>query len=552
MMNTRCSCPVTAHNAHPAVAIRGSREAQMSRVTRTTPASNVTGGTQVERLADFVVRARYDDLSVRARHLLKAHVLDALGCAIGALDADPVVRLRRQVDLFGGHPLTTFIGGGRSAPDRVALYNAALVRYLDFNDAFLAPGETCHPSDNVAPVLAASEFAARSGKDFLAALAVAYQVQCRLSQAAPVRARGFDHTTQGAYAVAAGVANALDLDAAQTAQAIAISGTANNALRVTRTGQLSHWKGLAYPFTAFSATNAAFLAREGITGPREVFEGNKGFIETISGPFTIDWAHENLELVTQTILKRYNAEIHSQSALEGILQLRERHHLRPEDIDWVRVEIFDVAYHIIGGGEEGDKRLVRTKEEADHSLPYLLAVALLDGEVSPKQYAPKYIRRDDVQRLLRKVSVQPIGELSRNFPKLMPCRIEIALRDGRTVQIQRDDYEGFHTHPMSWEHVVEKFNRLAAPHAERVVRDEIVEAVANLETISVVELMQRLARVGDAAIVDATSSGARSGSSVTSRSAGGPRQDTVSEATQAKSAGRKRAANAATGQEHSA
>ncbi|MDE3228474.1 MAG: MmgE/PrpD family protein, partial [Chloroflexota bacterium] len=384
------------------------------------------------------------------------------------------------------------------------------VRYLDFNDAFLAPGETCHPSDNVGPVLAASEFAAGSGKDFLTALAIAYQIQCRLSEVAPVRARGFDHTTQGAYAVAAGVAKAIGLDAAQTAQAVAMSGTANNALRVTRTGELSHWKGLAYPFMAFAATNAAFLAREGLTGPREVIEGNKGFVETIAGPFMIDWEREGLDLVSQTILKRYNAEIHSQSALEGILQLQARYHLSPEDIDWVRLEIFDVAFNIIGGGEEGDKRLVRTKEEADHSLPYLLAAALLDGEVTPAQYTPERIQRDDVQRLLRKISVRPMWRMSERFPKLMPCRIEISLRDGRTVEIQRDDYEGFLTHPMPWGHVVEKFNQLAAPYAERTLRDEIVEAVANLEHIPVAELVRRLEHVGQhSATRDATGSAAK-------------------------------------------
>jgi 2-methylcitrate dehydratase len=451
--------------------------------------------TQVEHLAAFVARAAYDDLSLRARQVLKAHVLDALGCALGALGADPPRRLRRQLDLFGGAPLATCIGGGRSAPDRVGLYNAALVRYLDFNDAFLAPGETCHPSDNVGAILAASEFASRDGPDFLTALAVAYQVQCRLSQAAPVRARGFDHTTQGAYAVAAGVAKALGLDAERTAHAIAISGTANNALRVTRTGQLSHWKGLAYPFTSFAALNAAFLAREGITGPREVFEGNKGFSESIAGPFTLDWERDDLELVTQTILKRYNAEIHSQSALEGILELRARHHLAPADITSVRVEIFDVAYHIIGGGEEGDKRLVTTKEEADHSLPYLLAVALLDGVVYPAQFAPERIVRNDVQRLLRTISIQPNPQMSERFPRWLPCHITISLRDGRAVEIEKDDYEGSLTRPMPWEHVVEKFDHLAAPHADAALRGEIVEAVANLEAIPVAELTRRLARV---------------------------------------------------------
>ena len=137
------------------------------------------------------------------------------------------------------------IGGNKTAPDRAAFYNGALVRYLDYNDSYLAERETCHPSDNLAAVLAASEYIKGSGRNFLGALAVAYQVQCRLSEAAPVRSRGFDHTTQGAYAVAAGVSKALNLDAQPTAHAIAISGASFNALRVTRTGLLSNWKGLA-------------------------------------------------------------------------------------------------------------------------------------------------------------------------------------------------------------------------------------------------------------------------------------------------------------------
>src|SRR5207237_7646673 len=154
----------------------------------------------------------------------------------------------------------------------------------------LADRDTCHPSDNMGAVLAAAEMRGLNGADFLTALAVAYQVQTRLSDVAPVRDKGFDHTTQGAYAAAAGVAKALSLPRQQIANAIAISGTANNALRVTRTGALSNWKGLAYPNAAMAATHAALLASHGVTGPEAVFEGNKGFKETISGPFTIDWS----------------------------------------------------------------------------------------------------------------------------------------------------------------------------------------------------------------------------------------------------------------------
>ncbi len=188
------------------------------------------------------------------------------------------------------------------------------MRYLDFNDSYLAKRETCHPSDNLAPVLAAAEYGNRSGKDLLTALAVAYQVQCRLSDEAPVRAAGFDHTTQGSYAVAAGVSKALGLDTTRTANAIAISGAAFNALRVTRTGKLSHWKGLAYPNTAACCTRATFLAGQGITGPLEVFEGDKGFMASISGPFKIDWQHEDLEIV-----RRGNMSIPSNSRADRLV-----------------------------------------------------------------------------------------------------------------------------------------------------------------------------------------------------------------------------------------
>ncbi|WP_273845910.1 MmgE/PrpD family protein [Rubrobacter calidifluminis] len=452
--------------------------------------------TQVEELARFVEGASYEDLSQEAVRELKVRILDALGCAIGALDGEPVRKIRAEIEEFGGNPLATMIGGGRTAPDRAAFYNGALVRYLDYNDSFLAPGETCHPSDNLGAVLSAAEYAGRTGRDLLVALAVAYQVQCRLSEVAPVRARGFDHTTQGAYAAAAGVAKALGLDAKRIANAVAISGTANNALRVTRTGALSNWKGLAYPNTGFMAAHAAFLAARGITGPPEVFEGNKGFMDAIAGRFDAGWADQDLELVRRTIVKKYNAEIHSQSALEGILELREEHGIDAGDVESVELETFDVAYNIIGGGEEGEKKTVRTKEEADHSLPYLLAVALLDGEVYPAQYRPERIVAKDVQDLLKRVEVRPADDLSARFPGEMPARLRVRLRGGKVLEKEKSDYEGFFTRPISWERAQEKFERLAEPHADSRLREEISEVVRRLEDIEVGELARLLARTG--------------------------------------------------------
>lgn len=451
--------------------------------------------TQAEQLAAFVVKTSYDDLSEATRDQLKIRVLDSLACAIGALDGEPIRLLRRQIEDFNGTGRCTLIGGRKTAPDRAAFYNSALVRYLDFNDAYLAKGETCHPSDNLGAVLAGTEYANGTGRELLTALAVAYHVQCRLSDVAPVRAKGFDHTTLGSYAVAAGVSKALGLDKIRTANAVAISGTAFNALRVARTGKLTHWKGLASPNTAFSCTHATFLAMRGITGPLEVFEGNKGFMDTIAGQFEINWSQEDLERVTQTILKRYNAEIHSQSILEGVLEIRQEQALAAEDVLKVEIETFDVAYHIIGGGEEGSKTIVQTKEEADHSLPYLVAVSILDGQVMPEQYQPDRIQRQDVQALLRKILIRPSQDYSRRFPEEMPCRIIFTLSDGRTVAKEKRDYEGFRTRPMRWETVVQKFERLSARYIDGSLSREIVDAVANLEAIQIGHLIRLLAKV---------------------------------------------------------
>lgn len=448
--------------------------------------------TEVERLAAFVDDARFEDLSDEAVGQLKIRVLDSLACAIGALDAQPIRMARSVVDEFGGQPLATLIGGGGAPPDRAAFFNGALVRYLDFMDSYLAKGETNHPSDNLAPVLAAAEYGDRSGRAFLLALAVAYQVHTRLSDVAPVRHKGFDHTVQGAYAVAAGVAKALGLARERTAHAIAISGTANNALRITRTGRLSHWKGLAYPNMAFAATHAVFLARAGITGPLGVFEGNKGFKEAIAGPFEIDWAAEDLESVRRTIVKKYNAEIHSQSALEAVIELKERHGFAADQVKRVRVDIFDVAFDIIGGGEEGGKTDIRTKEEADHSLPYMVAVALLDGEVMPDQYAAERIRRDDVQSLLRRVDICPNDLFSRRFPDALPVRVTVTLEGDRRLEAEKSDYEGFHSRPLSWQGVVDKFHRLAEAGAHAGTRAALVRSVGDIDGIAVRELTDLL------------------------------------------------------------
>ncbi len=449
----------------------------------------------VEDLAAFVARASHDDLSTGAREQLRIRILDALGCAIAALECEPVRIVREQAaECGGGH--CTLIGGGRAALDRAAFYNGALVGHLDFNDSYVARAESCHPSDNVAAILAAGEYAGGTGRDAMAALAVAYQVQCRLSDVAPARAAGFDYTTQGAFAAAAGVARMLGLDRSRAAHAIAIAGAGLHALGVTRTGRISQWEWLAYPSMAAGCTRAVCLAMRGITGPLEVFEGEKGLMDAITGVFDLRWSSEDLERVRRTLVKKHDAETHAQTAIEAVLELRRKHAFEPGDVESVELDIFEVGYNAIGGGEDGDRTAgVDTREQADHSLPYMVAVALLDGCVMPEQYRDERIRAADVQKLLRSVTVRPNANFSRAFPDQMPCRVRIMLRGGRVLEHEAREYPGFPTQPATWEMAVRKFETLTASHTTPELRRGVTDAVANIENIRVAELMQLLAGV---------------------------------------------------------
>lgn len=451
--------------------------------------------TESQQLAAFVEAATLDGASPEAVEQLKIRVLDTVGVAIGALDAEPIIAIRELLEDLGGTEQATLIGGGKTTPERAAFFNSALSRYLDFMDAYLAKGETNHPSDNFGAVLAAAESVGASGKQLLTAFAVAYQVHTRLSDVAPVRAKGFDHTTQGAFAAGASAAKALGLPSEQIANALAIAGTANVALRVTRTGNLSHWKGLAYPHVSKEGTWAALLASRGITGPEEVFEGNKGFKDSVSGPFEIDWSKEDLESVKRTIIKKHNAEIHSQSALDAALDIRAQEGFKTEDIEKIRLTTFNVAYSIIGGGEEGDKQLIRTKEEADHSLPWMLAVVLLDGQLNPEQYEPSRIVADDVQALMKKVEITPSDEFSDRFPDHMPADLEVTLNDGSVFTASQDSYLGFHDNPLDWENARKKFDALVTPFTGEELREEIATIIHELDTRQVSELTEALAKV---------------------------------------------------------
>jgi 2-methylcitrate dehydratase len=443
----------------------------------------------VDEVADFVVGATTADISAGAMRTLKRNVLDSIACAVGALDGELIEPIRAHAEQFSGRPTATFIGGGGASVDQAAFFNAVLVRYPDLLDTFLTPGGLCHPADNFGAILAVAEHVGASGSDFLLALAVAYEVQCRFSAQVPVMARGLNHALQLAMSASAGSAKLLDFDPARTASAIAASTADNVSLAAVHAEPVSNWKGISPAITGMRAVYTTLLAGRGITGPRALFDGPNGLEQLFDQGIDMRTGDRSLTAVGQTYLKQYCSLIHGQAIIDATLALRDDHHVFGSDVASVTLEVFQGAYDFAGGGSYGSKDHPSTKEQADYNLKYLSAVALLDGQVGPEQVETERINRADVQDLLSRVDVKPAPDLTAAYPERTSARVHIVTHDGRTLSREQSDFEGSPTRPMSWDRVVEKFDWLAEPFADDALRADIVSAVGNLDHIRVSELV---------------------------------------------------------------
>jgi 2-methylcitrate dehydratase len=451
--------------------------------------------TQVEALAKYAARASFADLSAQSRQQLPVHILDSLGCCIAALGAGPVEACRAQVSDFGGGGPCALIGGGNANPIFAAFWHTALVRYVDFMDNFLAPTETCHTADNFGVALTIANYVGGSGRDLMLAVALGYTVQSRFVDHANFMTRGFDHTAQLAFSLNAAAGRLLGLSEPQIANAIAMAAASDASFAVIRAKPLSQWKGLASAQSTLGAMNTLFLARRGVEGPLQVIEGANGIDNLLHMQIRIDWDKQGYEGGLESTIKKYNAMIHTQSAVHCMVELTRQNKFDPGKVVSIDADVIRIAYDFAGGGHYGVDKVIRTKEQADHSLPYLLAVALLDGDVMPAQFEPDRIMRADVQQLLKKVSVRPNQEFTDQYPAKMPAKIIVRLQDGKVIEHEVEDFPGLASRPFTWEESVEKFDRLAAGHAGEATCREIKDAVHSLENIQVADLMALLDRV---------------------------------------------------------
>lgn len=463
-----------------------------------------------DRLARYCHSLRYENLSDAVVHEVKRRVLDSLGCALGAWNAPPCRSARevaQQVKLVTG--ATLWGTRHKTLPDLATFANGALVRYFDFNDTYLAK-EPAHPSDNIPAVLAVAESLGASGKRVIQAIVLAYEVQCRLCDAAALRPRGWDHVTYGPFSSVLGAAKVMELPEAQTRHAVNLAGVANVALRQTRVGDLSMWKACAFSNAARNGVFAAMLARRGMTGPSPIFEGEKGFMKLVSGPLDLSlFAGEKDDMpakgeikpgfkILDTYIKHYPVEYHAQTAVEAALELRaaliQAEGARAlQHLSDIEIGSYEVAVEIIG--REPEKWQPTTRETADHSFPYVVAVALQDGQVTLQSFSEKRLKDSAVLELMKKIRVVLEPEFVNRYPASMPTRVTVRTREGKTYTTQRDLPVGHPGNPMSDQELETKFRRLVTRRLGRARTEQLIRKVWRLDQMKDIGALMPLLKV---------------------------------------------------------
>lgn len=455
--------------------------------------------TILESMARQLVSLRYEDLPPSAVEAAKVRLLDSVGCALGALGIDPAPLVMQHVADLGGKPECTVIGAGlRTNAPGAAFANSALIRLLDANDIFFGRAMGGHPSDNLSAALAMAERQHADGRVLIAAVVINYEVACRFSDAqTPERKNAaWDYATLAGFAGSAMAGYLLGLDASRLAHAMALGGEHSGSLSELRRGEVPSCKATASAAVLQWAVQAALLAAAGLNGPLSLVEGERGFCRGLGG----EWELERLTApfgefyVEKQQTKFVPAIGTSQSTLAAVLQLREAHDLRADRIEDVLVELADIP---LTHEQQTDPARLKptTRETADHSLPFLVAVALMDGEITPRQFANERWLQPDVRKLMDRVHYAGAPDLNVYCPASYPARVTIRTSDGASYRAEVPYPPGHPGNPMDRHQTAEKFRRLARGALPAARLEAAIGQLLDLERVDdVAKLMALLGR----------------------------------------------------------
>jgi 2-methylcitrate dehydratase len=440
-----------------------------------------------ERLAAYADGLRFADIDPATLEALKVHVVDTIGCAIAAFDERPVRAVRDIAIAAGSGGAATIIGTvRRSTPDLAAFANSTAARYFDLNDVYVVR-QAGHPSDMIAACLAVAEAERASAADLLTAILLAYEVNCRLFDVFDLSERGWDGTVFTLPATALAAGKLMKLDRAKLEQAINIALNDHIPLGQTRAQTLSDWKGIADPDAVRNGVFAAILARAGVTGPAPIFEGHEGFFRLVSGaPVEVDierfGGRGNPFRIHQVGMKAYPAQVYTQTAIIAATAIAK------EAGGTDRIAAIEIATTRRGyqmAGSEPEKWTPDTRDTADHSLPYIVARAMFDGDITNDSYTPEKLHDPLILAFMQKIKVSEDKALTALKSNAPPTRLTVSLDDGRRISRQVGDVPGFGGRPME------------RPDAERKFRGNVGKRWGDERASSILEALWALDRTPD-------------------------------------------------------
>ena len=433
-----------------------------------------------DRLAVYADSLRYEDLDATTIERIKTHVIDTIGCGIGAFDERPV-RICRDVALAVAGTATVIGTNRRTTPELASFANCAAFRYLDFNDSYVGRF-TVHPSDHIAACLAVAEAERASAQELITAIAIAYEVNCRLVDALDISTRGWDPPVFSLPAVALAAGKLMKLRPTALTHAVNIAINDHIPMAQTRVQTVSDWKGIADAEAGRNAVFAALLARGGLTGPAPIFEGHSGFFRQVAGPANIDvdsFGRRGVPFrIHQCSLKPYPAVIYAQTAIvAGIEVARE-----VGSLDRIAaIEISTTRRGYQRTGSEPEKWSPKTRDTADHSLPYITARAMFDGDITNESFAPHMISDPRILSFMQKIKVSEDPILTARMGAAVPTRVTAVLVDGKRISREVDYAPGFAERPMKRVELEAKFRGNVGKRWKKERTDAALEALWGLE-----------------------------------------------------------------------
>jgi 2-methylcitrate dehydratase len=440
------------------------------------------------QIADFASRVSYDRLPAAVVAAARRFLIDTLACAITARDCESVwigLRLAEGAAPVR-YPGRIICHSQKSSAESAAFVNTAMIRNLDFNDQY--PGG--HPSDCIGALLAIAEAAHADGRRLISAMVAAYELFVRISDATGLRYKGWDQGFAVGIATVAGVGHLLRLPPEQIAEAIAIITVANIPMRNTRAGELSLWKGAATSFATRNGVFAVLLAAEGMTGPDRPFEGKHGLWDLITGPFklaplpTEGGPYRSPEVQLKAWPVEYNAQLPVWAALE----------LRSQ-IDWRNLAEIDLGTYTFAYteiGSEPEKWDPKTRETADHSMPYIFAKVLVDGTIGVAAFEESAYRDAAMRPLMRKIRIHLDDEVNAMYPAVVALRVRAKTNDGQVIELFPRDPLGHTNNPMKDDDVRQKFTENCEPVLEAEQTAAILDGWWKIADLSGAQLANAL------------------------------------------------------------